>query len=404
MGPSLTRKVLIVGLGIAGMTAAKQLAESGWAVTIVERSPARRQGGHVVALFPTGCTSAERIGILDALPSRAGRGSSTWQVNRKGQARPGLNLATLPGAPRMLLRSDVEKALFNVLPESVDIRFSTTPERIIQLSKGAEVKLASATDKTTTERFDLVLGADGVRSTVRRLVFGPDANFVHNLGYMIGAAQMNTNVTGYPYSDSVMLSELGRTAMTVAYANCGPTVLFSYRTVDAQAELNKRPSEALQAAFGPKPFGHVLNELLEGYASAGHQWLDIAQQVRMKQWHFGRVALVGDAAWCMTPYTGLGASASIAGAELLVRTLTAHGDDVSSALSDWNTRMHPFVDYQHRRIEQSRALVVAGYRKELIKQYMMIRLMSHQPVAKVIGQAMSRNTTLATRHTDLAVL
>lgn len=177
-----------------------------------------------------------------------------------------------------------------------------------------------------------------------------------------------------------------------------------YRTIEVQAELNKSPSEVLQPAFCPKPFGHVLNDLLDGYTGADYQWFDIAQQVRMKQWHYGRVALVDDAAWCMTPYTALGASASIAGAELLVRILTAHGDDISSALSVWNTRMRPYVDHQHRTIEQSRARVVAGNRKEPIEHHTIVRLMSHQPVAKVMGRAMDRNTILARKLSDLGAL
>lgn len=399
------RRALVVGLGIAGLAAAKQLSEAGWEVSVVERSPARRTGGYFIALFATGRASAERLGILDLLPSRAKPGAQTWEVRRDGRRSPGMSIASVPDGPRLLIRGDVEDALYSVLPENVRVRFATVPVRIEQDADGVDVDLRHSDPggaaAQTRERFDLVLGADGVRSTVRRLVFGPDANFVHDLDYVIAATLLDSEVTGFDRGDGLVISEPGRSATTFAFADAAPGLLFSYRAGDPRRELTKTPIDALRAAFGPEPTGPVLGELLDRFAAADRPLFDIAQQVRMRQWHSGRVALIGDAAWCMTLYSGLGASSGIAGAELLGTLLRRHDHDVLAALPDWNTRMRPFVDYQHRTVEQSRFIFTSADRRQHVQRRAMMRAMSMPLVRRAMGRAMTGGTAFRMKAVDI---
>lgn len=399
------KRALVVGLGIAGMSAAKRLAEVGWTVTVVERASVRRTGGYFIALFPTGRAAAERMGILDQLPSRARPGSSTWEVSRSGQRSAGMSIASVPDGPRMLLRGDVEAALFAALPEDVELRFSTGPVRISQSDDAVEVVMRSgATNTESTERYDLVIGADGVRSTVRRLVFGPDANFVHNLDYMIATTLLERDLTGFERGDSVIVSEPGRSATTFAFANRPPSLLFSYRTADPERELAKKPIEALRTAFGPESTGPVLGELLDAYEDAEQVLFDVAQQVRMRQWHSGRVALIGDAAWCMTLYSGLGASSGIAGGELLGGLLERHDHAVLPALEEWNARMHPFVDYQHRTIDQSRFIFTSADRRQHFQRKAMMRLMATPVARKLMMSAGGGGKSFQMKAVDIGAL
>jgi 2-polyprenyl-6-methoxyphenol hydroxylase-like FAD-dependent oxidoreductase len=174
--PRSARRALVVGMGVSGMAAATRLHRAGWSVTIVERSRQRRTGGYFVALFGTGQKAARRLGLLDALHDRAGDAASL-DIDRSGRAHPAMTLADAPGKPWMMLRGDVERATFEALPDEVEVRFATSPVGISQDADGADVTLEERSGSRTTERFDLVIGADGIHSTVRRLVFGPEEQF-----------------------------------------------------------------------------------------------------------------------------------------------------------------------------------------------------------------------------------
>ena len=159
-----TRRALVVGLGISGIASAIRLRQAGWDVVIVEQAPGRRTGGYFIALFEPGQAAARRMGYLDGMPDRYPRDGGTYVVDRAGNRKPGIGFPDGELAPRMVLRGDVERAGFEALPPEVEIRYATTPTRIKQDGSGADVTLEH--DGTSvTERFDLVVGADGLRST-----------------------------------------------------------------------------------------------------------------------------------------------------------------------------------------------------------------------------------------------
>jgi 2-polyprenyl-6-methoxyphenol hydroxylase-like FAD-dependent oxidoreductase len=87
----------------------------------------------------------------------------------------------------------------------------------------------------------------------------------------------------------------------------------------------------------------VLGQLLDEFAAAEEYLFDSVHQVRMDRWHDGRVVLVGDAAWCLTLYSGMGASAGLAGSELLGNMLEKHPTDLAGALRAWEEKLRPFI-------------------------------------------------------------
>ncbi|WP_280234916.1 FAD-dependent oxidoreductase [Nocardia cyriacigeorgica] len=359
------QRVLIVGLGISGIAAALRLHRAGWDVTVLERAAQRRRGGYFIALFGTGLGAAERLGI--ELPDRVSADLANYNIDRAGRRRRGLSFAdAVPGRTRLVVRGDIEDGAFNAVPPDVRIRYSTVPVALREDAEGVEVDITdrgSAT--TTTERFDLVIGADGLRSTVRRLAFGPDDGRVHRLGYMIAACALPAPVPGFRSRDGVVLAEQGRSVWVFPFADRPPTVLFTYRTDDVDAEFTRAPIDSLRKVFGPEPTGATLGWLLDQFEQAPNHLFDSAEQIRMDTWHRDRVVLLGDAAWCLTLYSGMGAAVGMSGADLLGTMLERHPGDIPAALRAWEARLRPFVEFHQGTGMAMRRLFVPADAREL---------------------------------------
>ncbi|MCK2239792.1 MULTISPECIES: FAD-dependent monooxygenase [unclassified Crossiella] len=340
------RRALVVGLGISGIATALRLRRAGWEPVLIEKAPARRSGGYFVGLFGTGRAAAQRLGILDGMADRTASDGVNFDIDRAGNRRRGLGFKDLPGLPRLMLRGDVERAAFAALPGDVEIRYSTVPTAIAQDADGVDVTLRNTVHgHTSTERFDLVVGADGLRSTVRSLVFGPHERYLKRLNFMIAAFSLPDRLTDVAQEDGVTLLEPGRSMWIFPFADHPPTVLLSYRTEDVDAEFTEPPVQRVRTVFGDKPTGRALGEALRAMEEADELLFDSVEQVKMDRWHDGRVVLLGDSAWCVTLYAGMGVSAGLAGADLLGTMLERHPGDLDRALTEWEAKLRPSIEY-----------------------------------------------------------
>lgn len=332
------RRAIVVGAGIAGLAAALVLHRAGWQATVVERAPARRSSGYMLNLIGGGYDAVERLGLLPELSKRDLGAFTSVLVRADGTAKftvPQAIVEAAQGARAIsVFRGDLETVLFEAVEDTADFRFGTTVTAVDQTRDGITAVLGDG----STINADLLIGADGLHSGVRRLAFGDESRFRVDLDHMVGAFPLRRVPDGLAEGSGTTFIGPGRTAAVI---NLGPdrsSAFFAYRGPDT--DLDRGAATALEAAFGDLGGGvpDALAQLREAPDSA---YFDSVSQIRMDAWSTGRVVLLGDAAWCVTLFAGYGAGLALAGAHALGEALDA--DDLPAALAAWEARLRPEV-------------------------------------------------------------
>ncbi|WP_086657446.1 FAD-dependent monooxygenase [Acetobacter orientalis] len=361
----MTQRALIVGLGIGGMSAAIALTRQGWTPVIIERAPERRKGGYFIGLRDEGKNAAAALGVLDGMEKRTPDHIQFWDVRKNGTRKRIADLTQETNAPIAVLRGDIEEALWHGIKGKVEVRFGTTPVAIVNGATQAQVTLRDESGQEITETYDLVIGADGVRSTVRKLVFGPDEAFFHSVGTMLCAFPLARPVTGFKPGDGLMVADVKRTLTVFPLEGRPSTALFSYRTKNPEKASKKDPLSTLRPIFADLDVGGIISKALEDLSATNDFLFDSVQMVKMPRWSKGRVLLLGDSAWCLTLYSGMGASAGMIGGQVLGEALAACPHDIRAALDMFEARMRPFVLKHQRFIALRSQLFVPSNRVSL---------------------------------------
>jgi 2-polyprenyl-6-methoxyphenol hydroxylase-like FAD-dependent oxidoreductase len=335
-------RAVVVGAGIAGLATALRLSQIGWESVVIERAPGRRNSGYMVNLLGQGYDAADRLGILPALAPRDVGAFNSIMVKADGRHKltvpQAIAQAALGERAITVFRGDLEAALYNAVRDATDIRFGTTVRTVTQGDAGVRVVLSDG----STERADLLVGADGLRSSVRSDVFGPPEEFRVDMNHVVAAFPLDRIPPDVPRGAGATFIGPRRTAAVV---NLGPgrsSAFFTYRVADPDSEVARGPVHALTAAFGDLGGGvpDALEQLADNPAGA---YFDSVSQVVMDRWSRGRVVLLGDAAWCVTLFAGFGAASALAGADRLGTALREHDDDVTAALVQWEAEWRPEI-------------------------------------------------------------
>ncbi|WP_212375782.1 FAD-dependent monooxygenase [Acetobacter persici] len=361
----MTQRALIVGLGIGGMSAAIALKRQGWMPVIIERAAERRKGGYFIGLREEGKNAAAALGVLDIMEKRTPDHIQFWDVRKDGTRRRIADLTQETNAPIAVLRGDIEEALWQGIEGKVEVRFGTIPVAIINGATQAHVILQNDDGQETTEIYDLVIGADGVRSTVRKLVFGPDQAFFHSIGTMLCAFPLARPVAGFKAGDGLMIADVKRTLTVFPLEGRPSTALFSYRTKHPERASKKDPFPTLRNIFADLDVNGIVSKALEDLSATDDFLFDSVQMVKMPHWSKGRVLLLGDSAWCLTLYSGMGASAGMIGGQALGEALAACPNNMDAALQMFEAQMRPFVCKHQRFIALRSQLFVPSSRISL---------------------------------------
>jgi 2-polyprenyl-6-methoxyphenol hydroxylase-like FAD-dependent oxidoreductase len=335
--------VLVSGASVAGTTVAYWLARHGYSVTVVERHPGLRPGGQAVDVRGPALTVLERMLLRAAADHVRTRMRGASVVDRDGnelsqdtESTPTAGLTANPDIE--LLRDDLVELLYDSTKLNCEFVFDDT---IVALDDdGAAVGVTF--EHADARSFDLVIGADGLHSNVRRLVFGPEEQFVERLGTYAAIFTVPNFLDldywqTWHYGDSTMAGVYSARNNSEARAMIGfmdPELRIDPRDTEAQfAELEKRMADD----------GWVRPQLLQYMRAAPDFYFDEMSQVKMDRWSKGRVALVGDAAYCCSPLSGQGTSVALLGAYVLAGELAAAGDDYAQGFANYHNEFNDYV-------------------------------------------------------------
>ena len=334
-------RILIVGAGVAGPTVAHWLLQGNHEVTIVERASAPREGGYLIDFWGAGFDVAERMGIVPRLSEVGYAVRELREVNDRGQtiARmdPGRVAKSANGRFLSVARSDLAAIILSSLEGRVETLFGDTVDAIEDRDDRVVAHFASSPARD----FDLVIGADGLHSSVRRQVFGSESDFERYLGIMVSVFVLD----GYEPRDElvgVTRTTVGRQVLRFAQRD-GSTVValtFRHEGTSPLGDLTAQ-QDLLRDSFADMRW--EVPEILDRMPDARSFYFGRVSQIRMPTWSRGRVALLGDAAACASLLAGQGSALAMIEGYVLAQALNDPSNDHTAALIEYERTLSSFV-------------------------------------------------------------
>ncbi|MBN9510032.1 MAG: FAD-binding domain [Alphaproteobacteria bacterium] len=388
-------RVLIVGAGIAGPTLAYWLHAAGFRATLLERAPAPRTGGYVIDFWGLGYDVAERMGLRPAV-ERAGYHAQEMRiVDDRGARAAGFGVGVFReltgGRYVSLRRSDLARLLLEALPPDTETLFGDEVTALADRGDAVDVRLRHGGER----RFDLVVGADGLHSSVRGLTFGPEATFERSLGYLVAAFETR----GYrPREENVYVAHSVPGQQLARFALHDDRTLFLLVAAVDAATLSPMPEPAAQKALlhrllsdGRWENARILNEL----DRAEDLYFDRVAQIVMPTWSRGRVALLGDAAFCVSLMAGQGSALAMTAAYVLAGELGRAGGDHAAAFAAYETLLRPWIATKQRGAARFAGAFAPRTRWGLALRNLVIRAFAIPGAARlVIGRDIADTLTL----------
>ena len=375
-------KIAISGAGVAGPALAYWLWRCGHEPVLIEKSSRLRTGGYVIDFWGVGYRVAQLMGIEAAIQDAGYRVQSIRSVGPDGQVRASLGVDAFRraagGKLTSLPRGDLAATIYATIEHDVETIFGDSITAINEHPDGVCVSFAQA----KTRDFDIVIGADGLHSNVRRLTFRPESDVEHYLGCLVAACI----VAGYRPRDElayVTYSEPGRSVGRFSLRGDRTMFLFVFRSDQAGDPGEPAARKALlRREFGDA--GWECPHILAALDGVDDLYFDVVSQIRLDRWSRGRTALVGDAAACVSLMAGEGTGLAMTEAYVLAGELVCARGDYRRAFAAYEARLRPFVEGKQAAAQKFLPVFATQTRLGIWFRNLVMRTMNFRPLADLL--------------------
>jgi len=338
------KKVLVSGASIAGLATAYWLSNLGYHVTVVEQAAQPRLGGAAINVQGEALASAKRMGIFEQLKAhRLPPMQLTFKNADDLPEKPPLPEHAEPLSDDTIEEIEIERdklvtILLSALQNKVDFLFNNRITGLSETTDAIQVTFKQGSPRA----FDLVFGCDGLHSGVRQLWFGHEAEYSCFLQHYASLTIVNRLLV--EENTAQLYNTPGKGVLLNAYN--GKTDIIFWFFSENELPYDYRDATQ-QRAIVQQQFagqGWRTDELLAAVQEAGVSYFDKFSQIKMPSWTKGRVALVGDAAYCASPAAGIGASLAMTGAATVADALAAYDGNFDLAFQAYNHKLRPFVE------------------------------------------------------------
>jgi 2-polyprenyl-6-methoxyphenol hydroxylase-like FAD-dependent oxidoreductase len=349
----LLKKILVSGASIAGPALAWWLKRSGFEPVLIERAPAPRPGGHAVDIRGKALDVLAAMGLLDAARAARTTMKGVSGIDSEGRETWRSDAMTITGGnfdndDVEILRDDLSGLLLGALAPDIEIVFGDSVTGLVDRTDDVLVRFGNSPDRT----FDLVVGADGLRSTVRDLAFDGGDRFLEPMDVAVAIFSAPNHLG---LEDWQIDYQDGKDHCLIYTARDNSELRAGVGFAARLDEIGRdRESQMAMVRAKCGHMGWEVPRLLAAMPSAPDFYLGVMAQVKMPAWSEGRVALVGDAGYCPSPYSGQGTSLALVGAYMLARALAASPDDHIAAFARYEATMRPFVEANQAIAQMSR--------------------------------------------------
>lgn len=344
--PNRDEAALVSGASFAGLATAFWLVRLGYKVTIVEIATGLRRGGTPVDIEGETIDILAWMELIEAVRAKAlpPRGFEFKDVDDTTLGSLGHGAGGEARDRYEIHRDDLLDILFDAVSDKVEVLFGHSIDRLDQGADGVSVTFNSGDERDVA----LVFGCDGNRSNTRRLLFGDDAAFTYFMGgYFFLKVVPQTGLL--PANISQVFSAPGRMAMLNGYDD-RTDIGFGFRTqgeIDYDYRDRAQQRRLIHDHFDG--LGWKVPAMLANMGEGDDFYFDRINQIRMPCWSHGRIALVGDAGYCVSPLAGFGGSMAIIGAGRLADALERYPNDHTAAFRHYEDGLRPFVEEVQER-------------------------------------------------------